>query len=195
MDKDKHLKFGSLDKATQLLVKPYLASKENKYMCPYCLNDTILCCGDVIDSYFRHTPNSCCTSFNNMNKGETAEHSSAKYLLKNRFDSGDVIEIFKKCNCCEYTESFKIKKKKKYECIIETFKLDGNKHPDIAITKDGKLKYIIEVYHTHKTDIRPGLWFDIYATDILNNKKLFCCRPFKCLECSFKFQQQEIMNN
>lgn len=192
---DKHLKFGGLDKETKMLVKPYLASKKNKYMCPHCFNDIVLCIGDIVEPYFRHHRDSVCSSSNGMNKGETREHSTAKYMFKNMFDSGVIIEILKKCECCSYVEHFEIKKKKKYECIIETYKLGGGLHPDLAIVKNDKLKYIIEIFHTHKTESRPGLWFDISANDILNGNKLYCHRPFKCNECYFKSQQKQIMND
>ena len=45
---------GGINKLTREYVHPKIASKDDKYMCPDCQKDLVLCQGEIRTWYFRH---------------------------------------------------------------------------------------------------------------------------------------------
>ncbi len=146
--------------------------------------------------HFSHYPNSVCTFFNGGG-GESSYHQESKQRIKKIFESGVAIIVTKKCCSCDYNEITKIRKRKNYSLEFEYKYEDSNNRGDVAILKNGVLKYIIEVLHTHKTKEENRLncdWFEFKTTDILNfnidniNTDLYinCDRVFRCDDCKIK---------
>jgi len=182
---------GAINKLTKKYVYPVIANKKNKYMCPDCNKTLIFCHGKIIKPYFRHKADtSSCTYYDKPSESQI--HKDAKMLLKKLLETQDLI-FKKKCSECNVHKEHKIKKIKKSHIELEyRFEYDGKKIADVARVKDGEIKYIFEIYHTHKTDEknRPEPWFEINALKLIEAANsdtdieiIKCLRNNICKKC------------
>jgi hypothetical protein len=139
--------------------------------------------------HFCHYADSNCDHYKNGG-GESYNHLRAKEIIYDKFENNEKINIISKCADCEFYTTSIIYKKKDYNIKLEYRYQENinNDRPDITILKGDKIRYIIEIYETHETTKqRPGLWFELRATDVING--LFnCVRHILCSSCDMKKQ-------
>jgi uncharacterized protein YkuJ len=177
---------------TNMYISPKYASKSCSYMCPECHKCIILCKGDVIKPYFKHkTDIQPCKYYNTQSESQT--HKDAKeqirYWLQNKYN----INITRKCLCCSRIETFEIPViDEKSKIHVEyRFEYNGLKIADVCYLDEDEILCIFEIYHTHKTESmkRPGMWFELDATDVIShdyadtNITLQCIRKEHCDDC------------
>lgn len=195
---------GAINKTTRKYETPIFANKKNKYECPDCGQDVILKQGEVRKYHFSHH-----SSLTEKNQGECAYyshpgesqiHKHAKELIKAALEKKRCL-VWKDCNICHIKSWDKVPKVKETdEILVEcTFELEGyRKVADVAILdRDGYIKVIFEIYHTHKTreEDRPEPWYELKAMDVINvieNSeeyfKIGCIRQKVCWMC-LKFNE------
>lgn len=164
--------------------------------CIDCGDTVILKAGHIRAWHFCHLSKECEYG---KGGGESIWHKQAKYTLLKMFNEKKKIIILKK-NCCNCDDNDIIeiyKKNNNYEMKLE-YKYDENNlyKADIAIIRKNKLKYIIEIFYTHKTDEnkRPEPWIELNALDILEQKFLICRREKNiCIKCINKINQNELI--
>jgi DNA polymerase delta subunit 4 len=198
-----HLLLGAIKKSTGEYVYPRIANKLDAYLCPDCNKDLIICQGNIRIHYFRHKMDkfSACHRYNYPT--DTQIHTDAKSLLKLLFDQDVRISFLRTCHSCSHVEEFCMP----YLTDSSTVELEyrfchnGLKIADVAILDGGKLLYIFEICHKHKTkrEDRPEPWFEIdasslieIANDLQNTElKINCIRREKCDRC-IKQEHEEI---
>jgi competence protein CoiA len=93
------LSLGAINKITGEYTHPKFAKKIDKFICPECKKDLILCQGQVRIHHFRHkNENQPCNHYNNP--GESALHKDAKEVMKTIFNRHISIIIKRKCKEC-----------------------------------------------------------------------------------------------
>lgn len=132
------------------LVSAITASKEDEYTCFECGVKMVLCKGDIVRPYFRHTPG---TGENRFCSSESYIHKVAKTLLKDKIQlsldyQDEVLTIAGKCERCSEEYSIDIA-----NCVdrVETEFLlcDRTVKPDLTLFKKGKAVIALEVVNTH----------------------------------------------
>ena len=195
---------GAINKENNLFTIPFEASKKDKYICPDCKEDVILKKGDIKKPHFAHFSHSKCVYYDHPNESEI--HKTAKYLLKNIFQTAIVIILKNCCSCGKKDnielETLKCPIFKTEEELDKTILFNGSKIiPDTALFDGEQLKYIFEILFTHKTSAenRPEPWFEfnanliiekavqLYTTKLDTEKQISiqidCVRPYLCKYC------------
>jgi len=189
------------------------------YLCLACNTGVICVCPEIAATHIRHLPNQAsynCPFYDNNNSynqtkmavmddcpehlmvgGESEYHKMAKNMIADvingTFDFKMRFE--KRCNCGKKLHKT-ITQDSNYKAVVEHhFQYNVcDRWADIAlIDSSGKMKYIIEVMYSHRTDPanRPGKWSEVKATDVIesmrleesNNFHFICKRHYKCVDC------------
>ena len=198
-----HISLGAINKLTGEYVYPKIANKKDKYICPECNKDLILCQGKIKAYHFRHKVDSINPCHHYSNPTETQIHKDAKILLKKLLETKNQISFIRNCSCCKKKEEFEIPE------IIETsviqlehrFEYKGVKIADVAYIDDNEITCIFEICNTHKTssENRPEPWFEINAETLikiandstLSSLQIPCVRCEKCDDCIKEFAEKE----
>jgi hypothetical protein len=161
------LKFGAIHKKTGNFVLVQNAINTEGYNCSGCGNDVILRQGDIRVHHFSHLVDS--------DSCESDIHKSAKTLLKYILDNK--IELFiklnsKQCRCnlkFEYDEQCISKIEHRFCYKNGEYNNIKNGIADLAyIDENNEVKFIFEIYHTHKTKNENRIiskWFEIDASE------------------------------
>jgi hypothetical protein len=192
---------GGINKNTNKYVHPKLANKKDKYVCPDCNKDLILCKGNIKVHHFRHYNDKENPCHYYTKPSNTQIHRDAQMFVKSLLESKQHIIVYRKCADCtieieyqipEVSENTQIKIEHPFNYNYEDMKadvayIDSDMEPDMCI---------FEIYNTHKTDERrrPEPWFEIDANKLneLNGQinqdtsgiiKLSCIRNIKCDKC------------
>jgi len=193
---------GALDKKTGYYVMPEYASKNNKYMCPFCKDDLNYRAGQKNKKHFAHKSKSHCSYFDG-NPTESEIHKAAKSILTQMLNARKNIQINRRCeNCNKNTKIFHMTADTYTDGMNaveeETFKHDSkNKRADVALKDGAKNIWIFEIKHTHRTqevDRPDNKWCEIDAGKFImdtvseNNVKsdeiaLQCERYILCDAC------------
>jgi hypothetical protein len=207
---NKHFGLGAINKKTNEYVLPTYANKNDKYSCPDCKKDLIFRAGKINIKHFSHKSSQGCNYYYSPNESDI--HKAGKKLIKKMLDKKENLCIFHTCDCChEESESFNISnweytnKMFAQEEYCFTYN-DKKKYADVALLDGDNIKFIFEIYNTHKTDEndRPSdNWCEIKADKFIldnakpNNKndlgeiKIECTRNFICDGCVAKQKEQE----
>jgi uncharacterized protein YkuJ len=189
------LSLGAINKLTGEYVSAKNANKKDKYECPDCGDDLILCQGEIRNSYFRHEADRINPCFYYSKPTESQIHKDAKMLLKNLLERKIQISLIRNCCCCKKNEEFEIPEICELSFIeIEyRFEYNGVKIADVAYIDNGELFCIFEICYTHKTcsENRPEPWFEINAEMLikiandnnLTSLQIPCMRCEKCDDC------------
>jgi hypothetical protein len=192
---------GAINKLTGKYVYP--ANKTDKYICIECNRDLIWCNGEIRCPYFRHyADNDPCKMLTCPT--ESQQHKNAKFLMQSILEGNIPFELTRKCWCCKTVEQFEIPEVSNTSSIQleHRFQYNGElKIADVAYIDDGELVTIFEIFHTHATqsDDRPEPWFEIDATELINNAndanngviKINCIRDEKCDDCIERKKKEE----
>jgi len=150
---------------------PYEAVKGVEYICPDCNRDLILKKGEINRHHFAHkSSNDPCTYYTNPTKTqeESQIHRAAKHIISSRVNKGDLLTISRACNNSRCSNR-KLEHISNAKAIEEYSFLHNNsrKRADIAILKDDKMVYVVEVYYSHCTQEqnRPEPWCEVNASE------------------------------
>lgn len=196
---------GAIDKETKSYVLPNNATKGREYVCADCDQRVIFRKGDVRTPHFAHyVPSTKCTYYNTTS-GESDSHKHAKLLLQKWLRNHRPICFSWNCQKqnafgeCGMNVEHSIEYKDGDEVILEYRSPKGDYIADVAILNSGKVRYIIEIVHSHRTSTtcRPEPWFEVKANDIsealhyesdvfINNCRMN--NPNPCPNCTIKQQ-------
>ena len=196
----KHFDMGAILRNTTNYVYPSQASKKCEYSCPKCKNPIIFRCGQKNKPHFAHKNKSNCTYYDHPT--ETEIHREGKRLIKKTVDDKHKIIVQRKCMCCrEIQDDFTLNTYEHITCQEEySFKNQDNqtRYADVGLLEKGELKYIFEIFNTHKTDEKRQTnynWCEIdafkFIDETINKKNLNddgaiiikCTRNIKCRRC------------
>jgi uncharacterized protein YkuJ len=189
------LSLGAINKLTGEYVYPKIANKKDKYICPECNKDLILCQGEKIVHHFRHKVDSVNPCHHFSKPTESQQHKEGKWLLKFLFESKTPITVYRICCCCKKNEEYEIPEMTEGSVIQleHRFEYNGPKIADVAYLDNGEFVGIFEICNTHKTrsEDRPEPWFEIDAETLikmandntLTSLQIPCIRCEKCDEC------------
>ena len=193
----KILPLGAINKKTREYVYPKVANKKDKYVCPDCNKDLILCKGKKRIPHFRHKVDSVNPCHHYSNPSESQIHKDAKILLKNLLERKIPISFIRECCSCKIVEEFEeIPEMTESSTIRMEYGFQYNDRQqiaDVAYLDNDKIFTLFEICHTHKTrsEKRPEPWFEIDAEklirlandDSLTSLQIPCIRCEKCEEC------------
>jgi hypothetical protein len=189
------LSLGAINKLTGEYVYPKIANKKDKYICPECNKDLILCQGEKIVHHFRHKVDSVNPCHHFSKPTESQQHKEAEWLLKFLFESKTPITVYRICCCCKKNEEYEIPEMTEGSVIQleHRFEYNGPKIADVAYLDNGEFVGIFEICNTHKTrsEDRPEPWFEIDAETLikmandnsLTSLQIPCIRCEKCEDC------------
>ena len=200
------LSLGAINKLTGKYVSAKNANKIDKYICPDCGGDLILCQGEIRNPYFRHEADRINPCFYYSKYTESQIHKDAKMLMKSLLENKTPISFIRNCGCCKKNEEFEIPEISQTSVIeIEyRFEYNGVKIADVAYIDDGELFCIFEICNTHKTcsENRPEPWFEINAETLikiandnsLTTLQIPCIRCEKCDNCIEEEKKIKLQN-
>lgn len=183
------LSLGAINVNTGQYEYPKIANKKEKYICPDCNKDLILCKGEIKSHHFRHKVdnNNPCNYFNHPTESQI--HKDAKFLLKKILETNIPIELKRKCYSCKKTEEFEIPPITESSIIELEYRFDYNglKIADVAYIDNKQIIGIFEICNTHKTcsENRPEPWFEIDAKTLIKNANNHCLNSLQidCIRC------------
>ena len=130
-------------------VSPQVAEKGQDFSCPICDDEVVLRRGDIRQPHFAHKPDTGCS-------GEGVRHKIAKqmiYLMYRRsiYTPMGNVAVFRKCpNCSRYGSYSQMVKGygADVKCEVDV----GRHRVDVALFRNGKSAYGIEVRDMHPVD-------------------------------------------
>ena len=194
---------GAINKVTKKYVSPTAANKKDKYVCPDCDKDLMLCQGSIKAHHFRHFSNKTAIACHYYDHpSESQIHKDAKFLMKMLLltqGAKNGICLTRKCTICSTVEMFDIPltNPKTSKIVLEhRFEYNGRpKVADVAYLDKNELVSIFEICNKHKTrcEDRPEPWFEIDARTLVEvanqkkwNNKIPCIRCEKCEDCKLE---------
>jgi hypothetical protein len=194
------LQFGAIDIATELYTPPYKANKKTQYKCICCNELVIFKKGEIKKPHFSHYSKSQCQYYDHPNESQI--HKEAKLLLCHLLNSKRKIIINNICCKCKININTEIKYKSSSEAYTEYRVTDNNiiNIYDVVLLSKNKIKYIFEIYNTHKQNRNCNNWFEIDASELINiniedndepinlkciRTNIYCCESF-CNKQNFK---------
>jgi hypothetical protein len=200
------LSLGAINKLTGEYVSPKNANKIDKYICPDCGDDLVLCQGEIRNPYFRHEADRVNPCFYYSKPTESQKHKDGKMLMKMLLETKRQMRFIRKCVSCKISAEINLPEITECSTITLEHRFiynDELKVADVAHTLNGEIKGIYEICHTHKTcsEDRPEPWVEIDATSLItevntNNESLIinCKRCKKCEKCLIDDAEKAIQN-
>lgn len=185
--------FGVINAVTGIYTMIEHAKKGNTYACMKCHEPVIVRIGQIRLRHYAHAKNSTCqpksSSEKSLNLGETDNHYQAKLILKNCIDMKRSLRIMRSCTGmkCSKQLYFVIPTEEATQTKLE-HRLDSGTCDVFMKTEDES--YVFEVFNSHRTLAREGIWFEIDAKTILTrycdegDVEFPCMRFWKCEECT-----------
>lgn len=154
---------------------PCNAEKGLDYICPGCKAPVILRRGEIKAPHFAHKPGERrCEFYDHPGEGEI--HKMTKYIIADLLRKRKIKKIQRLCPrkyLCLSHDLSRFDEQVKYEEgdeVIVEYRVSDKCIVDVAVINNGKLKYIFEVYDTHKTTRKtPEPWFEIDAKKFLKD--------------------------
>lgn len=188
-----------INSRTGIYTKIDHAKKGNDYACMNCSAPVIVREGDVRQKHYAHLATTTCVSRSSSTSpsvtGETSDHYQSKLILKNCIDTKRNISLFRECIGlqCSVVQTFEIPTKE-----AKFAKIEHNLKPGVCdvYMETPTESYIFEVFKTHKTAERPGMWFEIDARHIIHSYceegdlHFKCIRYWRCNDCVVKEAEQ-----
>jgi len=183
------------DKYGDLILPKFYQKINGPYRCPIC-NRRVKRSKNGISGkeFFCHFERLGCYYYEQCGGGESMIHRSGQifmaWVLRNykniKFDREPIL---KSCKC----KSFVSYDYEEGDKVYQNYRIDDNGEADIIILdKDEKVKLIVEICHTHKTESRPEPWVEIATEhiekiqDTIENTpfdqliNIKCCRKILC---------------
>ena len=189
---------GAYNKLTGDYTEPSQAVNcKDSFICIECNDDLIVKNGEIRRVHFSHKSNSNCKFYNRS----TDIHKLGIIILKKILKSKIPLTITQKCDKCNKNNIVSIdiindNSQVKEEAIFN-YKGD-TKHADLAYYDNNDIKYIFEIYYTHKTKSsdRPEPWFEIDALELQNvnlNAKTVNLNCIRNCNCNYYKNQIEVI--
>jgi hypothetical protein len=168
------LQLGAIDIETNMYFSPSEALKGRDYKCNECGNRVILRKGEVRKPHFaHHSQTNTCSYYDHPSESQI--HKDAKELMKKLITEKNKIQFVWECdyppcyktlsNINAFSEVPTIAHKEGDEVVLEYRDPENRWIADVAVVNGGKVRYIIEIKHTHGTSLgRPEPWFEVDAT-------------------------------
>lgn len=172
---------GALDNGEY--VSPYNAEKGRRYTCLCgCGGPLIFRKGEKNVPHFAHKPGERHCEFSYDHPGESEIHKMTKYIIVDLLRKRKIKKVVRSClKGCTY--DVKIDYEEGDE-VIDEYPIGNKYQVDVAVINNGKIKYIFEVYNTHKTTREtPEPWFEIDANKFLKDDNVHCIRRDICSSC------------
>ena len=198
---------GAIDVETKAYVLPQQATKGRSYVCADCSQRVTFRHGEVRTPHFAHyVPTTKCTYYS-LTSGESDSHKHAKFLLQKWLTEKRPITFCWTCQnqsqwgSCGVGSENAIVYKDGDEVVVEYRDPLRKYVADIAVLNGGKVRYIVEIVHSHRTSTtcRPEPWYEVKANDIDEGCHyqdpivyLDDCRmnnPRYCANCRVKMEQ------
>ena len=160
---------------------PCNAEKGLDYICPGCKAPVILRRGEIKAPHFAHKPGERdCKFYDHPGEGEV--HKMAKYTIADLLRKGKIKKVVRSCpKGCTYDVEIDYEEGDE---VIDEYPIGNRYKVDVALINNGKIKYIFEVYNTHKTTREtPEPWFEIDANKFLKDDNVHCIRRDICYSC------------
>lgn len=165
--------------------------------CPCCNEDLIKKCGTTMQWHFAHQAKSSCSG----GGGDSFKHKAAKLIIAEYFN---LFRFTRKCRSLKHSRA---RKSSPGYIAHQEYRVPGTKMTvNVAIlTKQGVLKGIVEIFHTHATSDdsmenreRFAPCFEVRADDVIKAQKLIplcevsgekidlaCVNPYETNECTW----------
>jgi hypothetical protein len=185
---------GAVDAATNEYTQPVDADPAKVYKCVECDQRVVPRKGQVRRHHFAHyASTNTCTYYEHPNESQL--HRDSKYKLAEWLLNTDLLITWTCTKCTLYKcneATIRVKCEDVDEVVAEYRDPNGKYVADVAALKDGIVKYIFEVKHTHATvtTVRPEPWFEFTTDEIQNPRKdsefmhIWCCRTRICQDCT-----------
>jgi hypothetical protein len=146
---------------------PCNAEKGLDYICPGCKAPVILRRGEIKAPHFAHKPSERrCEFYDHPGEGEI--HKMVKHIIADLLRKKKIKKVVRSCpKGCTYDEEIDYEEGDE---VIDEYPIGDRYKVDVALINNGKIKYIFEVYNTHKTTREtPEPWFEIDAKKFLKD--------------------------
>lgn len=187
---------GAFDKETKRYVPLKLAVKGTIYTCPGCNDDLTVVEGEIKAKHFRHLKKeNPCNYY--RNPSDLQIHKEAQNLLKSLLERRMPITMLRNCSSCGQKSGWKIPEMNEHSEIRLEYCFnheEDRKFADVAYLDNSSLRYIFEIYNTHRTESknRPEPWFEINATNLIESgnseileKLTIQCIRTDCAKCIY----------
>jgi hypothetical protein len=154
----------ALDVDTNKIIHIDNITSSYKISCLECKSDLILKNGSIKIKHLAHKSNSVCN-------GETLSHSSSKTLIIQYLETHKIY-INRICKKCEHSKIVGYFDKHSYDTILTEHRYIVNNKleiADLALIKDSKINYIIEIKNTHAIASRNYRWVEFNSSEIIQN--------------------------
>lgn len=185
---------------------------KGRYQCLTCRNPVTPKRGKKKSWHFAHYAGNACETMDIkcVENGESDTHMFAKYILCEFLQHGYALTIDGSTCYNKYCSSTRdtISIEHKPRDIVKTEYTLPNKtgRADIAVIREGEIRYIFEICKTNKTAQRPGEWYEIDAEEILSkldemrrgdHVSFQDIRPYNCGQCPVSdiVPEIEVMDN
>ena len=170
---------GAIDIESNMYFSPSEALKGKTYKCNDCENRVILRKGSLRKPHFAHySQTNTCGYYDKPSESQV--HKDAKALMKKMLLEKNAIQFIWNCdypqchntrsNCYIFQDSPSIVYKEGDEVVLEYRDKDNKWVADVAVINDGEVRYIIEIKHTHQTNLgRPEPWFEVDASSFIQS--------------------------
>jgi len=173
------LPLGAIDTESNMYFSPAEALKGRTYKCNDCGNRVILRKGELRKPHFAHyAQTNTCSYYDHPSESQI--HKDAKELMKKLLTDKAKLEFVWPCdyppcyktlsNVNAFSEVPTIVYKEGDEVVLEYHGPENKWIADVAVVNGGEVRYIIEIKHTHRTNLgRPEPWFEIDATSFIQD--------------------------
>ena len=150
-------------------VSPYNAEKGRRYTCLCgCGGPLIFRKGEINVPHFAYPPGERHCDFSYDHPGEGEVHKMVKHIIADLLRKKKIKKVVRSCpKGCTYDEEIDYEEGDE---VIDEYPIGDRYKVDVALINNGKIKYIFEVYNTHKTTREtPEPWFEIDAKKFLKD--------------------------
>lgn len=150
-------------------VPPYNAEKGRCYTCLCgCGGPLIFRKGEKNVPHFAHPPGERHCDFSYDHPGESEVHKMTKQIIADLLRKKKIKKVVRSCpKGCTYDVEIDYEEGDE---VIDEYPIGNKYQVDVAVINNGKIKYIFEVYNTHKTTREtPEPWFEIDAKKFLKD--------------------------
>jgi len=169
------------DKNSDLILPKFYQKINRPYSCPNCNRRVIRSKNGISGKlFFCHFERLECYYYEQYGGGESMIHRSGQvfmaWVLSNYKNiTFDREPILKSCKCKNFV-SYDYEEGDK---VYQNYKIANGEVDIIILDKDEKIKLLVEIYHTHKTENRPEPWVEISTEHIKNIQDKIENTPFE----------------
>lgn len=195
------LSLGAINKQSRQYVYPKIALKTERYVCPECDKDLILCQGAIRVYHFRHKVDTVNPCHHYDRPSETQIHKDAKLVLKTMLEQHVPLSFFRTCIQCKKVKEHKTVPVTETSTIRLQHRFTHENQmgvADVAHLDQDSIVCLFEICNTQKTKEgerhpRPEPWYEIDAKTLIQKANehdrtdgpviVPCIREIQCKDC------------